>query len=313
MELGHAFLNDSFGSAMNQNIAFSGTPEIIHNGGTSVEWTASIVQGSWDFSTGAVITLSSGGNNDEASFAEETPTTIDLSGFTALTGAINLTTYNPANNSLIVQFDNGGVAVGNSINLNDFIDTGLLGTAQQFVVSKADMGLDAQLVDGFTLRFERSGGAQGAMTFDNIQLEQTGTPAVFKATTPLGTKFEVTHIRLSLADNITGVVTNGTMPGLAYNAVLGVSALGNGIVFRRVLAGKTIFSSNFKQLGDFLDAGNMNNAISDGTNTYLTVTFAFPEPIKLNGEEDSFLSIAIADDLSGLLQFTAVARGSLVI
>jgi len=28
----HPFLNDSFGTAMNQNIAFSGTPEIIHIG-----------------------------------------------------------------------------------------------------------------------------------------------------------------------------------------------------------------------------------------------------------------------------------------
>jgi hypothetical protein len=37
----------------------------------------------------------------------------------------------------------------------------------------------------------------------------------------------------------------------------------------------------------------------------------FPEPIILNGTNDDFLSYTINDNLSGLLQFTAAARGAL--
>ncbi len=85
----HPFLNDSFGVAMNQNISFGGTPEIIHNGGTSVEWTGTAIQGTWNFADAGKITITTADNNDEASFAEETPTTIDMSGFTTLTGTNN--------------------------------------------------------------------------------------------------------------------------------------------------------------------------------------------------------------------------------
>lgn len=312
----HPFLNDTFGTAMNQNIAFSGTPEIIHNGGTTTEWTGSAVAGTWNFADSGKVSLTSANNNDEAEFAEETPTTIDMSGFTALTGKINLTIYTPVNNSLIVEFDNAGAVVGNNVDLNDFIDTGLLGTEQTFVIPKIDLGLTTQLVDGFSIRLERIGGTKPTMTFDDIQLEQTGDPAVFKATTPQGGgRFHITEIRIAIADNITGLVTNGTMHGLAYDALLGVSALSNGIIFRRVQGGKTLFSVTIKQLGDFLATGsNIVNAISDGTNTFITLLVEFPEPIILDGgETDNFLSFTINDDLSGLLIFTAASRGALEI
>ena len=153
------FINDTFGSAMNQNVAFGGTPEIIHNGGTSTQWTGSAVQGAWNFADSGKISLTSANNNDEALFAEETPTTIDMSGYTTLTGKINLTTYNAINNTLTVAFDNAGTLVGNSVNINDYIDTQLTGTEQNFVIPKADMGLTSQLIDGFSIILNRSAGA----------------------------------------------------------------------------------------------------------------------------------------------------------
>ena len=58
------FLEPTKGNAMNQDVSFGGTQEIIHNGGSSVEWTGSALQGSWDFSTGNVITLASGVSDD---------------------------------------------------------------------------------------------------------------------------------------------------------------------------------------------------------------------------------------------------------
>ena len=309
----HPFLNDTFGVAMNQNVTFSGTPEIIHNGGTSTEWTGSAVQGAWNFADGGKVSLTSADNNDAAEFAEETPTTIDMSGFTALTGKINLTIYSPVNNSLLVEFDNAGVLVGNNVNLNDFIDTGLIGTEQSFVIPKADLGLTTQLVDGFSILLTRVGGTKPTMAFDDIQLEQTGTPAIFKATTPRDTRFHITELRIAIADNVASTVANGTMHGLAYDALLGVSALSNGISFRSVRDGSAVFTVALKQLGDFLATGsNIVNAISDGTNTFITLLIEFPEPIILSGDEsENFLSFTVNDDLSGLLLFAAAARGAL--
>lgn len=313
------FLNDTFGSAMNQNIAFSGTPQIIHNGGTSVEWTGSAIQGAWNFADSGKISLTSANDNDEASFAEETPTTIDLSGYTTLTGKINLTAYSGINNTLTIAFDNAGTPVGDSININNYIDTGLIGTEQTFVIPKADMGLTTQLVDGFTIILNRTGGTKPTMIFDDIQLEETGATAIFKASTPVETVFHISSIRLSIVDNISGITTvagateNATLPGLSYDQILGLAKLNVGIGYQLVQDGKIQSSLTLKQLGDFTAAGfNIIDVISDGTNTCLTLELTFPKPIILkgNGDENS-LFFSINDNLSGLVALSAIARGAL--
>lgn len=314
----HPFLNDTFGTAMNQNVTFSGTPEIIHNGGSSTEWTGSTIQGTWNFADLGKVTITSANNNDEASFAEETPTTIDMSGFTALTGKVDLDVYSSINNSMIIQFDNAGTDVGNSIDLNDFIDTGDF-TEQNFVIPKADLGLTTQLLDGMTIIITRLAGTKPTIKFDDIQFEQTGNPAIFTASTPLGTIFKVTELRIAIADNITGITTvagateTATVPNLSFDDFMGItSPLTNGIIFKRVAKGKTLFSVTIKQIGDFLSTGsNLINHISDGTNTFITLLIEFPEPIVLDGSTEDALTFTINDDLSGLLQFTAAARGSI--
>lgn len=314
----HPFLNDTFGAAMNQNIAFGGTPEIIHNGGTSAEWTGSAIAGTWNFADSGKVTITSANNNDAASFAEESPTTIDMSGFTALTGKVDLDTYNSTSNSIIVAFDLAGVAVGNSVDLNDYIDTGDF-AEQGFAVPKADLGLATQLLDGMTITMVRLGGTKPTVKFDDVQFEQTGTPAVFQATTPLGTRYRIDKLKVVMADaldafvTVAGATENATLPALSYDKLLGVSALSNGIVFQRVQGGKVLFSVVLKQLSDFLNFSTITNAISDGTNTFISMELDFFEPIVLEGGAGNFLSLTISDDLSGLLQFTAVARGALEI
>ena len=307
----HPFLNDDFGTAMNQNVTFSGTPEIIHNGGTSTEWTGIAIQGTWNFADGGKTTITSANNNDEASFAEETPTTIDMSGFTTLTGKVDIDIYNPVNNSIIIQFDNAGTNVGNSVNLNDFIDTGNF-SEQSFAIPKDALGLTSDLLDGMTITITRTGGTKPTIKFDDIQFEQTGTPVVFTARTPLGTVFCITELRIAIADALAGTVTDGTMEGLSYDKFLNVSALTIGILFQRTQNSKVKFSVNIKQLGDFLSTGsNLVNHISDGTNTFITLVVKFPEPIVLDGNTLDKLTFTINDNLSGLLQFTAAARGAI--
>lgn len=312
----HLFLNDSFGTAMNQNISFGGTPEVIHSGSLT-EWVGTAVAGVWNFTDSEKITITSANNNDLASFAEENTLTIDMSGFKALTGKVDLDIYNSINNSIDIQFNLSGTLVGNNIDLNNYINTGDF-SEQNFVIPKADLGLTTQSLDGMALTITRTGGTKPTIKFDDIQFEETGDPAVFKVTTPIGTRFHITEINLTLIDNITGITTvagaaeNATVPNLSYDKLLSISALSNGIIFSRVQKGKVLFSSTIKQLGDFLAEGShITNHISDGTNTFINISIMFSEPIILEGRSDEFLSFTINDDLSSLLQFTATTRGAL--
>jgi len=297
---------------MNQNIAFSGTPEIIHNGGSSAEWTGTAIAGTWNFADSAKVTITSANNNDQASFAEETPTTIDMSGFTALTGKVDLDIYNPANNSIVIAFDNAGTPVGNSVDLNDFIDTGDF-AEQSFVIPKAELGLTSQSLDGMLLTITRTGGAKPTIKFDDVQFEAAGTPAVFTAVTPLGTRLHVREIIIRFEDAISTVLTDASMPNILIDQFLGVSGLTNGIVFSIVSGGKTVVASTFRDIGDFFATGaNLTNATGNATNTGFTLCFEFIEPIiLLGGGDNNFLSFTISDNLSGLTRFTAIARGSL--
>jgi len=308
----HPFLNDDFGTAMNQNVTFSGTPEIIHNGGSSVEWTGSAVVGTWNFADSGKVTITSANNNDEALFDEETPTTVDLTGFTALTGKVDLDIYNDVNNNIIVFFALSGDDVGVSANLNDFIDTGDF-AEQNFVIPKADLGLTTQVVNEFTIIIERAAGTKPTIKFDDIQLEATGTPAVFKATTPLGSRFHITELRLRLEDAFDSTLANNSIANFPIDQLLGVSSLSNGILFQRVEDGEVLFSVTLKELGDFLATGsNLINATGNATNSGFTLLIEFPEPIVLSGgESENFLSFTINDDLSGLTRFTAAARGAI--
>ena len=218
-------------------------------------------------------------------------------------------------------FDNAGVPEGVSVDLNDFIDTGLLGTEQSFAIPLSEFNAENSVVDGFTITLTRTGGTKPTMAFDDLQIEQTGDPVVFKATTPIGTRFHITELRLALADNETGIVTvagdteNHSMINLSFDKILSISRLTNGIIFKRVQAGKTLFSVTIRQLGDFLATGsNIVNVVSDGTNTFITLLVVFPEPIVLDGTPtDDFLSFTINDNLSSLLLFTAAARGAVEI
>ena len=242
------FTNPVNGVAMNKDASVGGTPEIIHNGGTSTEWTGVAGQGTWNFADSDKVSLTNGNNNDNAVFSEETPTTVDLSGFVSISGKINLTTYTSANTVIRVQFDNAAVNVGNSVNIDDYINPDLLAVEQSFVIPKVDMGLDTQSVDGFTITVIRIGGTKPTFTLDDIEIDQTGSPVVYTAAPIAGERFYVHEIRYTLADVLALTVTNGTAPGLAYNKILNESELTNGIEVSRTQKNIIQFSLRIKSM-----------------------------------------------------------------
>ena len=250
-------------TAVNSDIKLTLSADIMQPGNEAFVindiWPGTAVQGTWNFADASHIWR-----------ATE---------FTAFTGKIDLDVYNPANNSIILEFGLDGIIVGNSVDLNNFIDTGDFGQ-QNFVIPKDALGLATQNFNSMRITITRIGGAKPTVKFDDFQWENAGDPAIFKATTPLGTRFHITEIRLRFEDAISAVLTDGSMPNIDPGALFGVSSLSNGITFSSVQKGKNIFAVNLKNFGDFFATGSdATNITGNGTNSGVTLVVMFPEPI----------------------------------
>jgi len=290
-----ALLSETLGADMNVDAGFSGVPEIIHNGETSVEWD-SAGPSTWDFSTGGVITLTSGNNNDVATFSEETPTTVDVSTFVALTGQIDLNTYNPALQNFTLQFDNAGVLVGDAITLNQFIQPGDF-TPQQFNIPLSTFNFQSNLVDGFTITVNRSGGTKPTVKFDNIQLEKTQTASSFVYRPTIDEVQKLVSIKIIMADNVTAESS--------FNALFGVSSLPNGITVTATSLRKSVFGGTFVRLIDFLSVSKAHYESSvGGADSWFTVEIPFTDHnVILSGIAEDAITFTINDDLSALSFF----------
>lgn len=285
-------------------------------------WVGTAVVGTWNFADGGEISITAASTNDQASFANDALRVwdVDDNGFTTLTGKVDLDIYSEINNDILVYFDFDGIARGDQISLNGFINTADFGQ-QSFAIPVAtfNFGGDTE-INGMTIEIIRSGGPRPTIKFDDIQWEEIGASIEYTTRIKRSERFHVTEIRFALADNETGIVTvagateNHSIPNLSFDKILSISALSTGIIFKRVQKDVTLFSVTIKQLGDFFATGsNIINLISDGTNTFFTLLVVFPEPIILDGATNDFLSLTINDNLSSLLQFTAAARGAVEI
>ena len=308
------FLNDTFGTAMNQDVSFGGTPELIFDGGSGgTEWAGS-GNAQWNFASGGKVVLSNGTNNSVALF--EDAGTVVASSYAALTGKVDLDTYNPATDNIMFQFSLAGTPLGVALPMNDYIDTSDF-AEQEFAIPMTDFVLGASTVDEFTMTVVRSGGSRPDISFDDFTLQETGTPLLFTVRVPESETYLVKKLSFLFVDNTSGITTvagateNATVPNLSYNKILGVSSLANGIIFTRVQNNKKIINLNLKDLGDFLTFTTITDHISDGVNTLLKVEIALSENILLDGKTNDELSLTINDDLSGLVKFTALSRGVL--
>lgn len=309
---GRPFINSTFGAAMNQNVSFGGTPEGIHDGTDSVLWTGAAVSGTWDFADttdpqagSKHVSVTNAVNADTATFADGTET--DMSGFTAITGQIQLVnSYDGTRHNIILQFCNNGSPVGTSIDLNDYIDTGLAAAYQGFVIPKADMGVETATVDVLTITILRSGGPTPDIFFDAMQIEQTGTPLVYTVEATSGTKFYIEKLVWNWVD----VGTAGT--AYTYDKIGAVGPLSNGFVINTRLTFQNTFTATIRQLSDLLTAGGVvDNKIDDGTDTWVSVGVNLFEtaPIILDSRNQDKVTVTINDNLSGLISFTLFARG----
>lgn len=308
------FLNDTYGAEMNQNATAGGTPVEIHNGTDDAYWTATAIAGTWDFdSTDQAhagtksIDATDTGNNNIAQIAKGGDQ--DLTGYVSITGWVYLTAWRGGNHIELYGWDTGtGVIVGNSVYIDDYIDTNTLGSWLSFSIPLGDLGLTDETIDAVRIR-TLTANRPPDYYLDDIQIEETGEPLVWTVEPDKETWLHIYSMNVTIADAYAGTIDTGssnivpTMPSIPYNGWLGVSELSNGVVYQRYQSGiieETFSIKRFADLMTFSDA-SVTGYGSDGTNTWVSVSIKFTEPIILKEEEEDRISLILSEDLSGLL------------
>ena len=142
------FRNEIYGPNLNQNASTSGATDGIHDGGDTSLWTASALSGTWDFASTFTATgwppggtqsidATSTSNGDQALFTRSSA--IASASYSAFSGAIYLTNFDPTRHSILAFFLLAGVQVGTPVDITNFVDAGALNTAQSFVIPMASL------------------------------------------------------------------------------------------------------------------------------------------------------------------------------
>ncbi len=243
--------------------------------------------------------------------------TIDLTiaNYTAITGWIYIDDRWAEGDSIeIYCYDTDSSSeVGVRVPIEDFTNFINFDVWQSFAIPFSILDIaGAGTFDAVRFQVAAKSGSPPRWFLDDLQVEQTGTPVTFTTVTPKGTRFHITELRLRIETVLDNRLANSSVPNLTFGAILNVARLANGIAFRRVQRGKTLFSAVLRDLSDFLATGsNIIDILGDGTNTGFTLLISFPVPVVLEGDDgENFMSFTISDDLSGLSRFTAVARGA---
>ena len=310
------FTNSTYGTDMNVNAGFGGTPILIYNenAGTPTEWTTAAVSGTWVFNNAAQAyngtvsfsNLATGPGENNATMSLSKGSNQDLTGYIAITGWIYLTSV-PSDN---INFGGylAGVLVGNLVDIRNYVNAATTGVWQGFSIPLTTMNLTAQTINSFRfIKVNRN----STFYVDYIRIQESGGGVVFKIEPSTETWFHVSRVRWTMVDAMAGTLASGTMPAIAYNKLLNVTQLPTGIIDNITIDGKIIHSTAIKNLIDILTThtASIVDKGSDGTNTWVTVDILLDTPIILKSETQDFISYTLSDDLSGLIVFKVFASG----
>jgi len=317
------FTSETYGVDMNVNISFSGTPEIVYI--DNVEWTATDIVGGGkttfasadqNHSLTGTFSIKNDNSPDGDLYQLATLTPVDMNGYVALSMWVYVDKDWTVGDVVdLYGFDTtANLQVGNSIDLSNYFDFTTTKVWQKVVVPLSAFGEMAtyEILDALRVRQTASTGKAPKYYLDDIQFEQTGTPAPFVIVPDKGTWLHVKSFTFSFAAAIPGTLANGAMPVLSYDKLLGVLPA-VGINYQRVQELKTVFSVTFKTIMDLLQIANskISSVGSDGTNTFVVINFPNEEPLILKPENSDRLQFTVSDDLSGLLHFKIQAGCSI--
>jgi|TARA_Y100000310_G_scaffold210338_1_gene210940 hypothetical protein len=310
---GAPFVNPTYGLDMNQNATIGGTPQGVYNGGDDVYWTASIVANnpndfeleSTNQAHSPTRSLSAIGseNNDIVQFDKGSYVT--HGDYVAVSGWVYLTGYGNVNNKGINIFmydTNTTSTIGTEINIGDFITTSSFNVWQKFIISFSTLGISADF-DAVRIRtVDTGGGPPPNYYIDDLQLEESGTLLEYSVQPDSGEIWKVHSSQMTIVDNYSGVVPDGTMQGIPYDGLLSLPTLINGLTIQRTQNDVINLSITINDFIDLMTFPTEKKVVSgsDGTKTWVTITLNFHEPLYLVGDRHDTFVVHVADDLSGL-------------
>lgn len=300
------FVNPIYGSAMNQDASFGGTPVIIHDGGDTVAWTPVADAGAWNFadtttpySGAACVSISSANNNDSATFSGAT---IDGNNYTSVSLELNLEAYNEINSSIDMTFFLSGVQQGVSVNVADYINATMLNEYQRVSVPLSDLGIESLTFNEVNLTVSRTAGIRPSFRLDEFEIEQSGG-IEFTVSTDGVNDIVVNRVRISMVNNVIGP------PARNYDKLLGVD-LFNGMTVNRTSGGVVAVGRNLSNLYEFYSSGFTEVLFYEGeTESMLIIEILFDFPLTLTASTDDSISFGLSDDYSQFTLMTAIARG----
>ena len=297
----------------NIDLAIDGTTyaavvENIHNGTDNTYWTASATVGTWTFDSVAQAydgTKSiDGTGTTDGDIARFDGTTINPNSYTKFQAKLYFTSFpSVGNKALNVQFYNSSnVAVGNSINMYDYVNTSLLNTWQIVEIPLSDFDGLEEDVDRMDLTVVNTQGSPVDFYLDGIDLESKGGREFFL--TPV--KDEVTHItslELSFVATSASTRNNDIDPtGFGFG-----SALTKGMIFKTNQTNYDQFSYTLTQNSDFFTfpGAEISHLYGDGTTAMFKFKLKYDTPLELNPNTRDYLSITVQDNLSsyGTIKF----------
>lgn len=314
-------LNSTLGFEMAIDASFGGTPDLVHDGIDNVGWTASAISGSkFTFnSTDQANTGTQSVKTANASLGDvmqfDKGSDINLASYAAISMFIYVGSgwgSGSTDSFSLYGWDVGtGTQEGSAVLLEDYFNEVQFGEWQRLTIPLTDMGIEGTSLDGFRIEATTKTGSGPTFYIDDFNVQETSGASHFDIVAPKGTVYEINEVDFTIIDAHSTVLASNSMLNLSYDTFLGQAKLTNGIGFSRIRKGVSLFSASLTCLADSLRGGaRLVNPISDGTNTSITLATDFVTPVFLEAKEDDKIRITVADDLSGFISFTAVAKGS---
>jgi len=320
------FTNPTYGREMAQDGKYGGTPLLLHDGTDTGAWTFSEPVGlAWvadstdRFYADAKSLLSN--NSNVGAIMQVINNTgpgdnIDMTAsYVALTMWINVDSDWSAGDSVSVYAHVDGALAGNKVYLEDYFPYSRYDVWHWINIPLTDMGIGSTSIDAFRFQTESREGAKSPKFYiDEMYLQVSGAPIDFEVKPDNGTWLYIKAFQTTFVDAYNPDNADGTMPNLSYNKILDVAST-TGYVYKRYSGGGTNPTSERRitNLMDLLSLpySRINNYISDGTNTLVTVENIYPTGMEfvLKAEDLDKLVFTVEDKFDDLLYFRICVQG----
>ena len=208
-----------------------------------------------------------------------------------------------------------GALIGNKVYIESYFDYDDYDTWHYINIPLTDMGLTVETLDAFRIENEaREGGKSPKFWIDEFEFRVTGTPVDYEVIPDKGTWFHVKSFQTTFVGAHKSDLVNATLPLLAYDKILAMTPT-EGYIHKRFSEGATdpIFEVRITNLMDLLSLpySTITNAMSDGTNTLITITNEYPDGVAfvMKAEDLDKMVYTVEDDFSQLLFMRISVQG----